>query len=80
MSIVMPESRVVVPLPSIRRTRTDQIAEVVSEALEGYRKVLDAKPGLRSVTIDVKLRDDGRGVRACIISLQEEIRIVVRGG
>ena len=76
----MPETRVVVPHPSARTTRTDQILEVVAEAIAGYRETLNTKSGIRSVSIDIKLRDDGRGVRVCLISLQEEIEFVVRGG
>jgi len=66
------------PVPAVK-TRTEQIAEVIAEALAEYQHTLNSNRRIRSVCIDLKLRNDGRGVRAVIITIQGELEFVVRG-
>lgn len=68
-----------IPRPPRRKTRHDDIAEAVSEALLSYRDALDAPTPLRELTVSVKMREDGGGVRAVLVSLQGEIKFEVRG-
>lgn len=69
------------PYPIITRSnhaRSAKVIEAIVEALTEYEDMLNNGADLRAVTIDVKLRNDGRGVRTVIISLQGEVEFTVR--
>jgi hypothetical protein len=65
--MTMPVARWPPPHP-----RAEQVTRAVTEALARYRDVLDASIDLRSVTLDIKLKNDGSGVRTVIVTFQGE--------
>jgi hypothetical protein len=52
--------------------RADQVTRAVQEALARYREILDAAVGLRSVTLDIKFKNDGSGIRTVVVQIQGE--------
>lgn len=58
--------------PPTVNPRAGQVSTAVQDALSRYAAVLDTDAPFRSVTIEVKMRDDGKGVRAVLVSFQGE--------
>lgn len=66
--------------PRLRKTQTraEQVSEVIDEALMAYRDVLMSDLPLRELSITVKMREDGRGVRAVLVNVQGELQFCIR--
>lgn len=58
--------------PPTPNPRHKQIAIALEAAMLDYVDVLESNAPLRGVLFDVKLRDDGRGVRTVVVSFQGE--------
>jgi hypothetical protein len=52
--------------------RAAVVADAITKALDAYKSVLNSDADFRSLTLDVKFRNDGAGVRTVIVTLQGE--------
>lgn len=57
----------------VRNPRAERIAVAVAEALARYAAVLETDAPFRGITIEIKMRDDGTGVRTVLVSFQGEV-------
>lgn len=50
--------------------RVERVSAAIQDALERYATVLESGVPFRAICIEVKMRDDGAGVRTVLISFQ----------
>jgi hypothetical protein len=58
--------------PPVLNERTDRVLSAVKDAVSRYSAVLETDAPIRTMTLEVKMRDDGSGVRTVLVSFQGE--------
>jgi hypothetical protein len=52
--------------------RCDLVMDAIRECVEKRRNILNSEPGIRSVTVTVKMRNGTGGPRVAILSVETE--------
>lgn len=58
--------------PPVPNPRLEKVTLAIKDAVARYACVLETDAPIRAMTIEVKMRDDGLGVRAVLVSFQGE--------
>lgn len=68
----MPSPNSIRPIHIWPPKRADAVTKALGDAVKQYAEALNSGVSLRSIQFDVKLRQDGSGVRTVLVTLQGE--------